>query len=284
MTNNLALDGLNHVQNASKVASPKAHFEPKIIFFDIDDTLSRDGIIAPHNKTTLEQLAKTDIKLAIATGRSKSIIPKDILQLFDRGIFDAIVCTNGQYNFDKQGVISHYPLTIEQASKIDELCQQDNLIHKFDSDTHLAWANDNENIRAFIAINPSSIIDVNYYKTNPIYQCSVFFKSQKDRMQEVDFASFGLKLVPWHHIGGDILPIEGSKERGVRDVCHYFDIDISKAMAIGDGFNDLEMFDAVGYAVAMGDGQPALQQRADFITGSIEEYGIQSVLEPLLSN
>lgn len=257
-------------------------FTPKIIFFDIDDTLSRGGVIAPHNKTTLERLSNTDIKLVIATGRSKSIIPEDILGLFEAGVFDAIVCTNGQYSFDKEGIISHYPLTLQQAAKIDELCRQDHLIHKFDSDTHLAWANDNEQIRAFIASNPSSIIDPNYYKSNPVYQCSVFFKDDERRMQEVDFAKFGLKLVHWHQIGGDILPIDASKERGVRDVCQHFDIDISEAMAIGDGFNDLEMFDAVGYAIAMGDGQPALQQRADFITGSIEEYGLQQVLHPLL--
>lgn len=257
-------------------------FTPKIIFFDIDDTLSRGGVIASHNKTTLERLSNTDIKLVIATGRSKSIIPEDILGLFEAGVFDAIVCTNGQYSFDKEGIISHYPLTLQQAAKIDELCRQDHLIHKFDSDTHLAWANDNEQIRAFIASNPSSIIDPNYYKSNPVYQCSVFFKDDERRMQEVDFAKFGLKLVHWHQIGGDILPIDASKERGVRDVCQHFDIDISEAMAIGDGFNDLEMFDAVGYAIAMGDGQPALQQRADFITGSIEEYGLQQVLHPLL--
>lgn len=257
-------------------------FTPKIIFFDIDDTLSRGGVIAPHNKTTLERLSNTDIKLVIATGRSKSIIPEDILGLFEAGVFDAIVCTNGQYSFDKEGIISHYPLTLQQAAKIDELCRQDHLIHKFDSDTHLAWANDNEQIRTFIASNPSSIIAPNYYKTNPVYQCSVFFKDEEKRMQEVDFAKFGLKLVHWHQIGGDILPIDASKERGVRDVCQHFDIDISEAMAIGDGFNDLEMFDAVGYAIAMGDGQPALQKRADFITGSIEEYGLQQVLHPLL--
>lgn len=267
---------------ATAVKLSPVPFSPKIIFFDIDDTLSRDGIIAPHNKTTLEQLSKTDIKLVIATGRSKSIIPDDILALFEAGVFDAIVCTNGQYSFDKKGIISHYPLTLQQASKIDELCRQDHLIHKFDSDTHLAWANDNEKIRAFLATTPSSIIDPDYYKTNPVYQCSVFFKDEQQRMQDVDFAQFGLKLVHWHQIGGDILPIDASKERGVRDVCQHFGIDINEAMAIGDGFNDLEMFDAVGYAIAMGDGQPALQQRADFITGSIEEYGLQQVLHPLL--
>ena len=80
---------------------------PKIIFFDIDDTLSRSGVIAEHNKATLEQLAKTDIKLVISTGRSKAILPADILALLDAGILDAIICMNGQYSFDNN-VFRHH--------------------------------------------------------------------------------------------------------------------------------------------------------------------------------
>lgn len=75
---------------------------PKIIFFDIDDTLSRNGIIAEHNKTTLEELAGTDIKLVISTGRSKAILPADILALLEADVLDAIICMNGQYSFDKR--------------------------------------------------------------------------------------------------------------------------------------------------------------------------------------
>ncbi|PKH64702.1 Cof-type HAD-IIB family hydrolase [Psychrobacter sp. 4Dc] len=254
---------------------------PKIIFFDIDDTLSRNGIIAEHNKATLEQLADTDIKLVISTGRSKAILPEDILALLDADILDAIICMNGQYSFDKGGRISHYPLTAEQTDKIVRLCQQSDLIHKFDSATHIAWSGENERLREFNAVTPNSIVAPDYYKSNTVYQCSVFFNSQEDKMQDIDFAQYDLKLVHWHHIGADILPIEASKARGIKDVCKYYDVDASECMAFGDGMNDLEMFDLVGFAVAMGDAQPALIERADFVTGTIEEYGIQTVLDQL---
>lgn len=263
-------------------ASFEPTFIPKVIFFDIDDTLSRNGVIAPHNQATLERLAETNVKLVIATGRSKSIIPQDIMALLESDVFDAIVCTNGQYSFDKKGVISHYPLTLKQANIISELCVESGFFHKFDSDKHLAWANNHEKIRAFAEKNPSAIIDPHYHKSNTVYQCSVFFKDEAYKMQDIDFGKFGLKLVHWHQVGGDILPLDASKARGIADVCSYFDIAIEDAMAIGDGFNDLEMFDAVGYSVAMGDAQPALKKRADWVTGSIEEHGIQAVLEHLI--
>ena len=252
---------------------------PKVIFFDIDDTLSRNGIIATHNQATLEALAQTDIKLVISTGRSKAILPADILALLEADVLDAIICMNGQYSFDNKGLISHYPLSVEQADKIVQLCQTSQLIHKFDSATHIAWSGENERLRDFNAKTPNSIVDPLYYQTNPVYQCSVFFNNQFDKMQDIDFAQDDLKLVHWHHIGADILPANASKARGIKDVCRYYGVDATECMAFGDGMNDLEMFDLVGYAVAMGDAQPALIERADFVTGTIEERGIQSVLE-----
>ena len=253
---------------------------PKIIFFDIDDTLSRNGIIAKHNKAMLEQLAGTDIKLVISTGRSKAILPEDILALLEANVLDAIICMNGQYSFDNSGRISHYPLTAEQTDKIVKLCEQSELIHKFDSATHIAWSGENERLREFNAITPNSIVDPDYYQSNTVYQCSVFFNNQQEKMQDIDFAQHDLKLVHWHQIGADILPADASKARGIKDVCEYYAVDASECMAFGDGMNDLEMFDLVGFAVAMGDAQPALIARADFVTGTIEECGIQAVLEP----
>ena len=252
---------------------------PKVIFFDIDDTLSRNGIIAAHNQATLEALAKIDIKLVISTGRSKAILPADILALLEADVLDAIICMNGQYSFDNKGLISHYPLSVKQADKIVQLCQTSQLIHKFDSATHIAWSDENERLRDFNAKTPNSIVDPLYYQSNPVYQCSVFFNNQFDKMQDIDFAQDDLKLVHWHHIGADILPANASKARGIKDVCRYYGVDASECMAFGDGMNDLEMFDLVGYAVAMGDAQPALIERADFVTGTIEERGIQSVLK-----
>ncbi|MCH1781356.1 HAD family hydrolase [Psychrobacter glaciei] len=254
---------------------------PKIIFFDIDDTLSRNGIIAEHNKATLEQLAGTDIKLVISTGRSKAILPADILALLKADVLDAIICMNGQYSFDKSGRISHYPLSAEQTDKIVRLCQQSDLIHKFDSATHIAWSGENDRLREFNAVTPNSIVDPEYYKSNTVYQCSVFFNNQQEKMQDVDFAQYDLKLVHWHQIGADILPADASKARGIKDVCKYYAVDASECMAFGDGMNDLEMFDLVGYAVAMGDAKQELIARADFVTGTIEEYGIQAVLDRL---
>lgn len=273
-------------------------FTPKIIFFDIDDTLSRGGIIAPHNQATLEALADTDIKLVIATGRAKPMLPDDILDLHDRGVLDAIICMNGQYSFCKhyhedddaevnsqrsdEAVIQHYPLTLAQAEKIVQICRQEEVVYKLDSTDYIAWSVAHERIKAMMVERSYFIVDPDFYKTNETYQCSVIFKTEADKMQHIDFTKYGLKLVHWHNMGADIIPTDASKARAVMDVCEHYNLDVKDAMAFGDGMNDLEMFDLVGCGVAMGDGQPALIERADIVTGSIEEFGIQAVLDKFL--
>lgn len=255
---------------------------PKMIFFDIDDTLSRNGEIAPHNKATLEALAHTDVKLVISTGRSKPILPLDIQALLEDNVLDAIICMNGQYSFDNQRIISDYPLTLEQATTISGLCSDNALTYKFDSATHIVWSDTHEwQNRYHDKIKDVSVIDPEYCQSNAVYQCSVFFDDQNQKMQNVDFAKHHLKLVHWHEVVGDILPIDASKARGILDVCAHFGIDAADCMAFGDGLNDLEMFDLVGFAVAMGDAKPELKARANHVTGTIEEQGIQAVLDPL---
>ena len=257
---------------------------PKMIFFDIDDTLSRNGKIAPQNKATLEALAKTDIKLVISTGRSKPILPLDIQALLEDNVLDAIICMNGQYSFNNERVISDYPLSNEQATTIAELCNNSDLVYKFDSATHIIWSDEHEwQNRYHDKIKSCSIIDPDYCRFNTVYQCSVFFDNQDEKMQDVNFAGHDLKLVHWHDIVGDILPVDASKARGILDVCAHFGIDAADCMAFGDGLNDLEMFDLVGYAVAMGDAKDELKQKADFITGTIEEQGIQSVVASFMN-
>ncbi|WP_434353695.1 HAD family hydrolase [Psychrobacter sp. HD31] len=264
-------------------------FTPAIIFFDIDDTLSRDGILAEHNKSTLEQLAKTEIKVVIATGRAKPMLPEDIIDLHDSGVIDAIICMNGQYSFTKNAQqdqkIKHYPLSKAQAKLIVDICQQQDIIYKFESTTHIGWSGNSprhELLRKLIDENHHFMIDPDFYKANDVYQCSVFFEGDNEQLAPVNFADYGLKLVHWHAMGADILPIEASKARAVKDICDYYEVSPADCMAFGDGNNDIEMFELVGCPVAMADGAEILKQTAlahnGKVTGSIEENGIQTAL------
>jgi HAD superfamily hydrolase (TIGR01484 family) len=70
-----------------------------------------------------------------------------------------------------------------------------------------------------------------------------------------------------------------SKASGVALVASDFGVAASDVLAIGDGENDVELFEWVGYAVAMGQAPPSVQAAADVVTATIEDDGVAATLE-----
>ncbi len=72
----------------------------------------------------------------------------------------------------------------------------------------------------------------------------------------------------------DIAPADVNKAYGLGRVCDRLGIDPADVLAVGDGFNDLEMFEFAGRAVAMGQSPDEVKQHADAVTGHVEQLGL----------
>ena len=86
---------------------------PKIIFFDIDETLyiNRGKKYVPESaKTALKLLKQKGIITAIATGRTIPIIPPKIVELIEECGIDMIVSLNGQYVEYQGKALAAFPL------------------------------------------------------------------------------------------------------------------------------------------------------------------------------
>ena len=77
----------------------------------------------------------------------------------------------------------------------------------------------------------------------------------------------------------EIVPAPYSKATGLAAACAMAGIDIADTMAFGDGVNDIEMLKCAGVGVAMGGGQAAAREAADYVTAPLEEEGILKALE-----
>ena len=53
-------------------------------------------------------------------------------------------------------------------------------------------------------------------------------------------------------------------------------------VVIGDGENDVAMFDLAGLSIAMGNAAPEVQQAADLVTGSNADDGFAAAVERLI--
>lgn len=80
----------------------------------------------------------------------------------------------------------------------------------------------------------------------------------------------------------DISTSSTSKGKSIEYLLAYLHMNREDAIAIGDGVNDLSMFEAVGTKVAMGNADSFLKEKADYITLSNDENGVAYYLENLL--
>ena len=77
----------------------------------------------------------------------------------------------------------------------------------------------------------------------------------------------------------EIMASGTSKGRALEVVCDYYKIDVSRAMAFGNGQNDTEMLKKAGFSVAVANSADEVKKAADFVTESNNEDGVAVALE-----
>jgi Cof subfamily protein (haloacid dehalogenase superfamily) len=77
----------------------------------------------------------------------------------------------------------------------------------------------------------------------------------------------------------EVLPANSSKGKAVMRVMKDLNIPPKNTMAIGDGENDIEMLQAVGTSVAMGNAIQKLKDVASQVVGSNDEDGVAQAIE-----
>lgn len=258
----------------------------KIVFFDIDDTLyykKETRIPSSITEQVIPQLKAKGIIPAIATGRCFGAFPDAVKPLLNEDNFEVLVTINGQHNRYKDEIISEYPLTTDRMEQVIQTLQSLNIEYAFVCHDEIAVSkNTPEIIDSLTPIKKDYIVSPEHYKTNTVIQMLAFYP--QERYQEVlnsGVLGDDLKEVRWHKESVDILNKDNSKARGIQDTLAYFNLDIENAMAFGDGLNDLEMMDNVGFGVAMGNGEEELKKRADFITKPVWEDGVLYALQKL---
>lgn len=250
----------------------------KVIFFDIDGTiLDHDKEIPLSTKETIRSLKEQGHHVAIATGRAPFMF-EDLREELDIRSF---ISFNGQYVVFEDEVIYENPLNKNTLAHLLLFAEKENHPLVFMSE---------ENMMATTGIHPlieQSMGSLkfthpeqnrNYYLEKNIYQTLLFCeKGQDEGYKRYE----DLKLIRWHDVSTDILPVNGSKAEGIKHLAKRLNITKENIYAFGDGLNDLEMIEYVGTGVAMGNAVDSLKELADFITKPVDDNGIQFAVESL---
>lgn len=250
----------------------------KAVFFDIDGTLlsHRTNSVPPSTIRALDALREKGILTFIATGRHISMLRQ--MRPLEGLRFDGIISLNGQYCCNDAGVIYHCPIEKSAIATLLDylkenphpciLVEEDQMYINF----HNALV---ETVQAAIHSEMPAIGDLDRGYTVPIYQAILY-------MSDENLAKLpplpGIRLTRWNLGGADLIPANGGKAAGIAKVLAHYGIDKSETMAFGDGKNDVDMFHAVGTAVAMGNACNEAKAAADYITDKVDEDGIYNAL------
>lgn len=250
----------------------------KLIFFDIDDTLraTDTGYVPTSLTRVFASLKEKGILTGIASGRAMYGVTPELQALNP----DYFVMINGTYVVDKKGVlIRQTPIPTSLVERYINWTKEEQIDYGLMGSYKATLSYRDERISQTIdKIYDQLETNPDFYKEAPIYQMWTFEQEGLPVTLPEDLQK-ELRSVRWDSLSSDILLKEASKAAGIRAVVEKLGLKPEQVMVFGDGLNDLEAFDYAGISVAMGVSHPDLQEKADYITKTLEEDGILYALE-----
>lgn len=260
----------------------------KAIFSDVDGTLlTSSQQITRLTRVAISRLQEKGIPFVIVSGRSPSGI-YSILNEYD--ICCPIISYNGglildekrntlyQWGIDQQraGMIINY-IEAERFDLSWNIYSQDEWLVKDKQDDRIIFEENEVKAQAkqgsidslpvgakvnkiLCICNPEKILDIEEKMTKRFPDCSIV-KSSETLLEVMEYGV--------------------TKAKAVRTLCDFWGIDIRDTIAFGDNYNDVDMLEAVGYGVVMGNAPEEIKKKIGRVTLDHDHDGIYHALAEL---
>lgn len=244
----------------------------KAIIFDLDGTAipnKKDGTPSQRVIDAVKKAQQKNIKISIATGRPLANVRSIIRAL---GIKSPCIIAAGTQIIDPitEETLWTKELNLDQVKQILKIASP----YSFN-----VWTSDGN--------------DPTLAKKRKIKQEQVMFMLGVPKEDTKDIMN-KLKQVPnliahevnsWTlgNIDIHITHVDATKRHALEELLKIEGIDKENVMAVGDGNNDLPLFEMAAYKVAMGNAMQGLKDKADYIADSVDNDGLAKVIEEKLS-
>lgn len=249
-----------------------------IAFFDIDGTLINprqmtmnitDGI-PDSTRLAIQKIKEQGIIPVIATGRWSGVVKAlaDLLEI------DTLITSNGQEITHQGQAIYQRFIDADIMAKIVPEIEARKLSVFYDTQQGI-----------FVPEQVQPLMDrgiaVNQLPAGEVPQNVFQILVTADDKSAVSGWLTDLKVVKTAPHSLDIFPEGVSKAAGIKVLLEKLGLTADQAVAFGDEENDLEMFDAVGTPIAMGNAIQPLKDKAAFVTKDVWDDGIYYACQKL---
>ena len=258
---------------------------------DLDGTLLRSNeTLSEYTSQTINQLVEEGMLFSYATARSYNTAHK-VTKGFHAKI--PLIVYNGA--FVKDNVTGEILLSYDFSDDIFQVLD-DLLAHHIypivyytvQQEEKFSYIKDKstEAMKAFLNTRKGDSRDCPINHEKEFYQKHIFYITCIDEEEKLlpfygkyqdQYRCIFQKDIYTNEQWLEIMPKEASKSNAIMQLKDYLHCD--KVVVFGDGLNDIDMFELVKIAVAMGNASQEVKDAADEITNDIDDDGIYHCLK-----
>lgn len=265
----------------------------KLIATDMDGTLlsSDHAAIPQRNLEALRAAARQGVRIAIASGRSWSLVRETVQAL---GCVSYAITANGAYALDAttSREVASFPIAAAQAGEIIQILRRFSLSYElYMGPNNYMEAGQLEDAAqlgfspAFMEMFRRNTILVpdmlSALQSGGVGKFDIFRVPQACRAQvEAELAKTG-PLLSTSPLGGNLELNASGVHKGLAlaALARELGLEPSQVMAFGDADNDLGMLEYAHWSFAMANAVPQAKAAARFATGSNDEGGVGMAVE-----
>lgn len=260
----------------------------KLIAADMDGTLLDDEYrVRPELLAAIEKCRDRGIEMVIATGR---LYPSALPYVNELGVKLPVIASNGAVVKDPgtSELLYHMPVDKDLAVEALRLTKTEtaqrfvNIRDTFYTDTDVE-----------ISRKYSEALNTPFVRVQPLEDVITEDPTMvviRDRDDEIARLTGVLrqKLGDKVYLANskpfflDVNNRNISKGAALTWLCEKLKLDLSEVIAVGDGWNDLEMFKAAGIGAAVANAPDDLKKSADYVCSSQSYQGVIEIIEKFL--
>jgi len=263
---------------------------PDALFLDIDGTiLKSDHSLSDRMAEAIRAVKDAGTLVCLATGRSWEALKP----FYDRiGLDGPTVCYNGAFIVDGPGGRRIFEVDLDEEvgrAAIDEARSRDMELVAF-RHSHLVYEKLGRFVEGYHHRTKlhGSLVDFDAYEHLEFTKAIIIAEPEGLPPVKASLeARFGPDRLSAMYSDATFLELMAggvNKGRGLREVCRLRGVDPGRTVAMGDGWNDLDLLEAAGEAWVMGGAPPELKARFPdhCIAPDSDNEGAARVLEAMV--